>query len=423
MSTQTTVLFGPAAILMQQHPSDVATLGYLHFDQIRNAEISSFECSDIWLKAGNDWFLDPDISFFSGRQYPPYGKSVFGMISDSCPDRWGRTLLQRNEARVAALENRQPRHLNESDYLLGVNDASRIGALRFTSEENAVCLADGSAASVPPWVRLRSLEHAANSLEHEDTSHKQLSEDLALLLAPGSSLGGARPKASVQDARGGLWIAKFPSKTDTYDSGLAEYLTYELAEDFGLLVAEAAVDAFSNRGHTFLIKRFDRDGSLRVHFSSAMNLLGLQDGESSTAGVSYLDVLTLIREHGSSPEEDSLELFKRILFSIAVSNTDDHLRNHGFLLSAQGWRLSPLYDVNPNPNGRGLSLNISEFDNSLSFDLAVAQAAYFGLSENKAKTLVDELKKLVASWETRAIRLKMDAATRQTLRPAFIRCC
>ncbi len=395
----------------------LTTLGTLHFEAHRHDEISSFEYEKNWLDVGKDLFLDPDLFFFPGRQYPPTDKPTFGMFADSCPDRWGRTLMQRQEAASAAREGRTPRTLITSDHLLGVCDEARMGALRFNRMGEKAYLAECSAKSIPPWVRLRELESAAWALESAKSS--DFSENLALLLEPGSSLGGARPKASVQDPEGDLWIAKFPSKNDVFDVGLAEALVYQLAQEFGLKTTEWEVERFGRAGHTFLCKRFDRTGSQRVHFASAMTLLGKHDGEQASLGTSYLDIADFIRERGSQPQEDLRELFKRILFSIAVSNTDDHLRNHGFLLCPDGWKISPLFDVNPNPQGHGLSLNISQHDNSCSFELAVAQAGYFGIASCEADKLVAEAKRVVGGWEALAKRLAVDKASIEFIRPAF----
>ena len=422
MNKHIEVSFGPTKDIGAFSFSEPNFMGDLWFDYIRNSEIASFEYADSWLRAGNDIFIDPDIMLFSGRQYAPSATSIFGSFGDSCPDRWGRMLLQRNESRTAVMEKRPPRNLNEADYLLGVNDRARMGAFRFLLEGDDEFSAHADTNATPPWASLRALEQAAASLEDEGSTVQEVDEDLSLLLEPGSSLGGARPKASVIDTEGDLWIAKFPSKNDVLDTGLAEYLIHDLATDFEIDAPEAKVDRFGTREHTFLTKRFDREGIFRVHFSSAMNLLGKKDEDNSSAGVSYLDLAEFIREHGSHAGSDLRELFKRILFSIAVSNTDDHLRNHGFLLSEQGWRLSPAFDINPTPGKRGLSLNISEFDNALSFDLALSQAHYFDVSEKEAQNLIAEVILVSSTWESRAKKLGMSRSNIESLRPAFAAC-
>ena len=327
--------------------------------------------------------------------------------------------MQRQEAYNAAREKRTVRTLLESDYLLGVCDEARMGALRYRISAGEAFLAVRMENSIPPWVRLRELEAAARSLELGSAVGESLRKDLDLLLAPGSSLGGARPKATVQDEQGGLWIAKFPSSNDLFDVGLAEALVYELARSCGLNTTETELVQASDKGSTFLAKRFDRKGRQRVHFASAMTFLGKTDGDNARTGISYLEIAEAIRELSCCPRQDLHELFKRIVFSIAISNTDDHLRNHGFLLGAHGWGLSPLFDVNPNPYGRALSLNISEFDNRCSFRLALSQAQYFDYEEKQAQGCIRETCEVVAGWEAQARRLGMDAATRDAIRPAF----
>ena len=330
-------------------------LGVLYVDTLRSSEHYSFEYDQDWLKQSKFSFcLDPDISMFSGRQYTE--KNIFGMFADASPDRWGRILMKRREAIKARNENRKPNKMYDSDFLLGVYDQTRVGALRFKDDVNGPFLSDDKETAAPPWATLRSLEEASRQFEKDDNylNDKWLKQ----LLKPGSSLGGARPKATVEDEQGNLWIAKFPSKNDEYDVGAWEKVVHDLAKLCGLNVPESKVEKFSKDGSTFLVKRFDRDGEKRIHFASAMTMLGKNDGASSDDGSSYVDIVDFIRAYGSSPKDDLIELFKRIIFSMAVSNTDDHLRNHGFILNDKGWNLSPLYDVNPVPYGDVLSLNI-----------------------------------------------------------------
>ena len=342
---------------------------------------------------------------------------MFGIFSDSCPDRWGRLLMKRREAILAREENRKPRALLESDYLLGVDDQTRIGALRFSTEENGPFLSVDKGLCAPPQIMLRTLESA--SLAFENGENGQDEKWLRQLIAPGSSLGGARPKASVQAPDGSLWIAKFPSKHDEWNSGAWEIVVRDLAAKCGLHVSEAKLETFSDTGSTFLIKRFDRAGSRRIHFASAMALLGKTDGEGAE-GTSYLDIASFIKSNGASPKQDLRELWKRIVFNMAVSNTDDHLRNHGFLLTENGWTLSPAYDVNPNIYGDELSLNVSADDNSISFDLAIETAEYYNIQTGEANTIVADIQKTISeNWRLIASSygLGRDAVTR--LEPAF----
>lgn len=401
-------------------------MGILYITSIRGQEHCSFEFSPEWLK---DWYgpqLDPDLFLFSGRQYRALraGENtagLFGVFSDSAPDRWGRRLMQRQEALKARQEGRAAQALTEIDYLLGVDDMTRMGALRFSSDKGQTFLTThGQSPSIPPFVRLRALEEASRNLE-KHLSSSQEEETLALLMAPGSSLGGARPKANVQDENGRLWIGKFPSLDDTYDVGAWEMICHELAAEYGLNVPTARVERFSRHGMTFLSQRFDRNSrNERIHFASAMTLLGRTDGSRAQDGVSYLDLVGLITQYGSHPDRDLKELFKRILFNIAVANTDDHLRNHGFILEDTGWTLSPLYDVNPNPYGKALSLNISSHSNQLDFSLAVSQSSFFHLDLTEAQHEVEKVKEVVAKWPAHASKMDIPYSEQKFMASAFL---
>jgi len=246
---------------------------------------------------------------------------------------------------------------------------------------------------------------------------------LNLLVAPGSSLGGARPKAGVRDEQGELWIAKFPGRNDEWDMGAWEMVAHELAKQAGLDVAEAHIEPFSGRQHTYLVRRFDRHpgtrGKERIHFASAMTLLGYNDGADHTEDVSYLELAELLIRQGAEPDRDLNELWRRIVFSIAIRNTDDHLRNHGFLLTRDGWRLSPAFDLNPEPHGQGLSLNISETDNSLDFTVALEVAEYFRLSSRDADLILDQVKQAVAGWRNIATSIGIARSEQDSMEAAF----
>ena len=395
-------------------------LGVLYVDTLRGIEHYSFEYDQDWLKQSKFSFcLDPDISMFSGRQYTE--KNIFGMFADASPDRWGRILMKRREAIKARNENRKPNKMYDSDFLLGVYDQTRVGALRFKDDVNGPFLSDDKETAAPPWATLRSLEEASRQFEKDDNylDDKWLKQ----LLKPGSSLGGARPKATVEDEQGNLWIAKFPSKNDEYDVGAWEKVVHDLAKLCGLNVPESKVEKFSKDGSTFLVERFDRDGEKRIHFASAMTMLGKNDGASSDDGSSYVDIVDFIRAYGSSPKDDLIELFKRIIFSMAVSNTDDHLRNHGFILNDKGWKLSPLYDVNPVPYGDVLSLNIDSYDNSISIDLAISSACYYDINECDAEAYADEILTMVKNnWEQLAKKYGINRDQIEEMRPAFSVC-
>ena len=393
-------------------------MGMLHAANNRSKELLSFEYSKHWIgSAETSLIFDPDLHLYEGRQYPPSGKPLFGVFSDSCPDRWGRLLMNRKEAAQARKEERKPRALMESDYLLGVYDETRMGALRFSLEEGSPFLSADENLPVPPWTTLRVLESA--SLEFENDEDGLGEKWLDQLLAPGSSLGGARPKASVLAPDGSLWIAKFPSRHDEWNSGAWEIVVHDLAIKCGLNAPEANLKTFSDFGATFLVKRFDREKDRRIHFTSAMTLLGKTDGDG-TQGASYLDIASFIRSHGASPKQDLRELWMRVVFNIAVSNTDDHLRNHGFLLTERGWALSPQYDVNPNIYGDTLSLNVDADDNSAVFDLALKTAEYYCISNNDAKNIVAEISNTIqGNWREIAAYYGLSKGAVNHMEPAF----
>lgn len=396
-------------------------MGVLAVDVLKGQEIFSFEYSDEWLKSNHVYMLDPDLGFYPGPQYLRDEKNNFGLFLDSSPDRWGRVLMERREAILAKTENRQARKLRESDFLLGVYDLHRMGALRFKLEPEGDFLDNDKDYSAPPWTSIRELEHASLELEKNiEEDNPDMLKWIKLLMAPGSSLGGARPKASVQDTTGALWIAKFPSKNDIIDIGAWEMLANDLARKSGIETAHAMIQKYNNRHHTYLTKRFDRTPTgERLHFSSAMTLLGYSDGMGAEEGVSYLELVEFIIQNGADVSADLKELFRRIVFSIAISNTDDHLRNHGFLLTENGWILSPAYDMNPDRHGMGLKLNISENDNSLDFNLALSMASYFRLTESDATNLINNIRTVVSDWERTANKYSIPKNEQALMKSAF----
>ena len=396
-------------------------IGILYVNSLKGGESYSFEYDREWLKKTSlKITLDPELMPYSGRQYP-FGKTIFGLFSDSSPDRWGRVLMNKRERILAEKEGRKPAKLYDSDYLLGVYDETRLGGIRFKTEPNGAFLSDDKETAAPPWASLRALEEASRNFENEDIA---LSEKwLNQLIRPGSSLGGARPKATVIDPKEQLWIAKFPSRNDENDSGAWEMVTHDLAEICGLHVPEAKLEKFSKLGSTYLVKRFDRILNKRVHFASAMTLLGKTDGASAAEGTSYLDIAAFIKSYGAQPKRDLIELWKRIVFNMAVSNTDDHLRNHAFIFTENGWRLSPLYDVNPVPYGDELSLNVDEADNSINIDLAIETAVRFGLSRTDATNDAKDILVIVReNWEKLAIAYGLSRRLIEEMRPAFRVC-
>lgn len=395
-------------------------LGTLYSEIVRGKEIFSFEYDKGWLKSKFAQVIDPDLQLFSGTQYLPGSKNNFGIFLDSSPDRWGRVIMQRREAIIARREKRPAKTLMESDYLLGVYDENRIGGLRFKEEPDGPFLNKDENLSAPPWTSISELQEASLKFEKDEGTDSEHLRWLNMLIAPGSSLGGARPKASIYDSAGNLWIAKFPSVNDTKNIGGWEMVVYNLAAKCGINITEAKVEKFSNhQHHTFLVKRFDRIKKERIHFASAMTMLGYTDDKDSHAGASYLEIADFIIKYGARVNEDLRELWKRIVFSICVSNTDDHLRNHGFILSEKGWMISPAFDINPNETGTGLSLNISGNDNSLSFELALETAEYFRLDIDEAEKIADEIKSNVSSWKAVAEKYGISKREQSSMEKAF----
>lgn len=397
-------------------------MGILHAEQLRGKEVFSFEYESSWLASPYAQNLDPDLHLYKGLHYlNDNEKRNFGLFTDSSPDRWGRILMRRKEAAAARQEDRKEQNLFETDYLLGVYDEHRMGALRFKLDPNGQFLNDDKQMASPQWTSLRALEEISLKLEDEDViTDPDYLKWLSMLVAPGSSLGGARPKASVLDSKGHLWIAKFPSKNDLDDVGGWEIVTYEMAVAAGINMAESKAQKFSENAHTFLTKRFDRNNARkRIHFASAMTLLGYTDGQDHQDGASYLELVEFITREGANVNADLEELWRRIVFSICVSNTDDHLRNHGFILTDKGWLLSPAYDINPVENGRGLKLNISENDNALDLDLAMEVCEYFRLSEAKANEIINQVKGSVANWREIAQKVGVPKSSQNLKALAF----
>ena len=404
-----------------QGMDDPIIMGTLYSDRLKGKEIFSFEYSEDWLQNGPSQLLDPDLQLYSGLHYLSDEQGNFGMFLDSAPDRWGRILMRRREAALARAEGRDAQKLFETDYLLGVYDGYRMGALRFKLEENGPFLNDNTDMASPPWTSLRKLEQISLRLEEEDViEDSEYLKWLSMLIAPGASLGGARPKANIVDNDGKLWIAKFPSRNDPGDIGGWEIVTYELAVAAGINMAESKAKKFSADYYTFLTKRFDRsENGERIHFVSAMTMLGYKDGQDFADGASYLELVEFIQNHGANVNQDLEQLWRRIVFSICITNTDDHLRNHGFILSDAGWLLSPAYDINPVETGTGLKLNISDEDNSLDLDLAMEVSEFFRLSEERATEIIDEVTVAVRNWKQVATKYGISKAEQELKSIAF----
>lgn len=400
-------------------------LGFLHARKARATEVFEFEYDTAALadRELNNTALDPRIGHFEGRQFPAQHQSRFGVFADSSPDRWGQLLMQRRLERDIrqglAIKGSQ---LCESDFLLGVHDLYRSGALRYKLNDEGNFLDDRDGLAAPPFVALRALEQASLALENDpDNTAPEGREWLRMLIAPGGSLGGTRPKASVADEKGHLWIAKFPSSRDDYNVGGWEMLVNALANHCGLRVASASARCFASDHHCFMVKRFDRtEQGGRLHFASAMTLTHRVDGDDASAGASYLELAEVLIRHGSQTNADLRELWSRIVFSLLISNSDDHLRNHGFILEpGRGWRLSDAYDLNPVAQTYGLKLNITEADNALDLELAREVAGYFRVSRTDAETIIANFKDVVRQWPTLAGALRLSRREQEYMAPAF----
>lgn len=396
-------------------------IGILYATASRGKEIFSFEYDHEWLKNNYAHELDPTLKLFHGQQYAPITQNNFGVFLDSSPDRWGRVLMKRREAQLAREENREERKLLESDYLLGVYDEHRIGALRFRIDPEGPFLDNNKAIASPPWTSLRELEHACLEIEKDNAEkNPNYSKWLKMLIAPGGSLGGARPKASVFDEGKHLWIAKFPSNHDEFDIGAWEMVAYRLARQAKIEMSEAKIEKFNSRHHTFISKRFDRTSKReRIHFASAMTLLQRSDGDDASNGASYLELAEFIMRKSAEPEKDLEQLWRRIVFYICISNVDDHLRNHGFILQSNGWVLSPAFDVNPVASGDGLKLNLSESDNSQDLELAKDVAIYFRINFQRANEIIKEVMNATKHWRTEASKVGISSNEQERMKRAF----
>ncbi|HET7931160.1 MAG TPA: HipA domain-containing protein [Rhodanobacteraceae bacterium] len=398
---------------------DSQRMGWLRRQAAGKGEVFSFEYDSAWLATPNAIAFDPDLALVAGPQYPPAERANFGIFMDSAPDRWGRVLMQRRENADARTRARRPRTLTDWDYLLGVHDETRLGALRFRNADGTWLDADAAHAA-PPLASLRALQAA--SLKFEAQAGREDSADdmrwLAQLIAPGSSLGGARPKASVRDAHGRLCIAKFPSRQDTCDVGAWELVAHRLAAKAGIHVPPVrALRLGDGHGTTFLAERFDRTAQGRRRaFVSAMTLTQRVDGEP---GASYLELVDLLQARGANTRADCEQLFRRVLFGILIHNVDDHLRNHGFILTPAGLRLSPAYDLNPVPDRDELTLAINETDTHCDVEIAMQAAGDYGLAQKDAKRALEQVRNAVSGWRREAAALRIPNAEQAEMAAAF----
>ena len=395
-------------------------MGELHCQQIRSGETFSFNYDETWLAGPQTFAFDPDLSLVTGHQYPASDRTNFGIFLDSSPDRWGRVLMQRRENSRARQEGRRARTLTEWDFLLGVHDETRLGALRFRVPPDGPFIDTDAQLAAPPITSLRELQAASLQFEQHlnEEEHPEYERWLMQLFAPGTSLGGARPKASVRDEQGMLCIAKFPSRQDTRDMGAWELVAHRLAAQCGIVVPEARSLRLQESPYTtFLVKRFDRTShGGRLAFVSAMTLTQRKDGEP---GASYLELVDLLQSRGADTAADCEQLFRRVLFNILIHNTDDHLRNHGFFLGEQGLRLSPAYDMNPSIDRTELTLGINEVETACDVSIAMDARKDYGLTALQADHVLLEVQAAVHDWRTEANQLQIPKAEQDLMAHAF----
>ncbi len=414
MSTDKTDLYVYAHWMGMPEP---VLIGILSAHQGKGRKSFSFTYDEHWLKGKSLYLIDPDIGFYSGPQFPNQ-KENFGVFLDSMPDTWGRMLMKRKAALQALEDGTKVPVLYDIDFLLGVADTCRMGALRYKLDPEGPFLSDEMKSPIPPWTSAGELQHIAG-LAESDKEIKNLNQWLALLMAPGSSLGGARPKANILDKFGHPWIAKFPSRNDSIDKAKWEYLAYNLALSAGIQMAESKIEKVTGSSHTFFTKRFDRLNGERIHFASAMTLTGNNEDTLRENPASYLDIALFIQNHSGKPTFDLHELWRRIVFNIAISNTDDHLRNHGFIIDGDSWRLSPAFDLNPSIDKGALSLTIDETSGVLDFDIAMDVAPYFRLNKTESAAILSEVQNAVGYWERIAGKIGISRNEIEIMRPAF----
>jgi len=392
-------------------------IGILSTQQAKGRKAFSFSYHKDWITSAEQLLLDPDIAWFSGPQYPS-GKENFGIFLDSMPDTWGKTLMKRR-AILKANELKQPVPvLYDIDFLLGVHDLSRMGALRFKLNPDGPFMDNDPVSPTPPWATIRELQYAAELIE-SNVDTEEIRKWLVMLMAPGSSLGGARPKANIIDENSQLWIAKFPSRNDTLDKAAWEYLAYRLAKNAGIEMAECKLENVAGNYRTFFTKRFDREKQERIHFASAMTMTGKNEDLIRDNTPSFLEIAEFIQFSGCQVDKDLEQLWRRIIFNILISNTDDHLRNHGFILTPAGWRLSPAFDINPSTDKIGLALNIDMDNNALDLELAKSIGIYFRLNEKEMKRIIDEVKSAVSGWKNLASEIGISRNEQNLMSSAF----
>lgn len=395
-------------------------VGELCYEKLRGSDSYAFKFDENWLSIHAGIKLSEDINNYPGMQYTQPGNDIFGCFSDALPDRWGRTLLKRREQIQASEEKRAVRSLSSFDYLMGIDDFSRMGGFRFKRELEGDYINVSPSLKIPPLTEIRELIHASQEVEKsEDNDVLPEKKWITQLIQPGTSLGGARPKAGVLDEMGNLCIAKFPSKKDDYDTGIWEHFSHLLAQKAGIQVAQTRVLDGLGKYHTLLSRRFDRtDEAKRIHFASSMSLLGLKDGDNAQSGFGYLDIVDFIIQGCCDVEKNLHELYRRVAFNICIGNSDDHFRNHGFLLTQKGWTLSPAYDMNPTLN-EYQSLLINESSNKADIRVLLDSCESYMLKREVAEIIIHEVQTAVSKWEKLAIQLQIPAREMDIFKDRF----
>ncbi len=386
--------------------NDIELIGELSYESLRGSDSYGFKFDNKWLKKYGSLFISRDLNNYPGQQYTQPGKDIFGCFSDALPDRWGRTLLNRREQILAIDEKRPVRRLSSFDYLKGIDDSSRMGGFRFKEVDKNYYINSDNNLRIPPITSIRELIHASHEIEKSEEQNELPDKRwLTQLIQPGSSLGGARPKASVIDTDKTLYIAKFPSRKDDYNSGLWEHFCHVLAKKAGIKCASTKVITTSDKYHTLLSQRFDRTANgKRIHFTSAMTLLGLSDDDNASTGNGYLDIVDFIIQNCTDVNENLHELYRRVAFNICIGNSDDHFRNHGFLLTPKGWTLSPAYDMNPTSN-EYQSLLIDHSTNKAELSILLKACESYMIKKEVANQIISEVTTAIKEWKIIATKL------------------
>ena len=399
----------------------VELVGELSMQSIRGKESYSFEFSKDWLKNYGSIQLSDDINNYTGIQYCQQNNEIFGCFADSLPDRWGRTLILRREQILAMEEKRPVRKLTEFDFLTGIDDYTRIGGFRYKIDPTGEFINTSNKLQIPPITEIKELVRASNEIElSEEKNTLPQKKWLFQLIQPGTSLGGARPKATIIDENKHLYIAKFPSRNDLYDVGLWEHLSHLLAKESGLNCSESKVIKAGNKYHTLLSKRFDRTAdNKRIHYASAMTMLGLKDGCNANTGNGYLDIVNYIIKNCCNVDYNLKELYRRVAFNISIGNSDDHFRNHGFLLTPQGWTLSPAFDINPSLS-KEQSLLINSYTSKSDLNILLDSCEEYMLNHNTAKQIIEEVLKGISKWKLLANKINIPQSEQNIFKDRFI---